>query len=59
MLALIKNKKGQILLHKAYDAVKKEMIYRPLGGRIEFHEFGKSATAREIAEGIEKVLNVD
>ena len=49
-LALIKNGKGQMLLHKAYDAFKKETFYRPLGGGIEFHETGKIAVEREIAE---------
>lgn len=51
-LALIKNEKGQILLHKAYDSIKKEHFYRPLGGGIEFHESGKVAISREIEEEI-------
>jgi len=49
-LALLKNKKGQMLLHKAYDTSKKETFYRPLGGGIEFHESGKIAIEREIDE---------
>lgn len=49
-LALLKNKKGQMLLHKAYDSLKKETFYRPLGGGIEFHESGKIAVEREIDE---------
>ena len=49
-LALLKNKKGQMLLHKAYDSLKKETFYRPLGGGIEFHESGKVAIEREINE---------
>jgi putative intracellular protease/amidase/8-oxo-dGTP pyrophosphatase MutT (NUDIX family) len=49
-LALIKNKKGQMLLHKANDSLKKETFYRPLGGGIEFHESGKIAVEREIDE---------
>lgn len=49
-LALIKNDKGQILLHKAKDAVKNEIFYRPLGGGIEFHESGRVALVREFEE---------
>ncbi len=49
-LALLKNNKGQMLLHKAYDSSKKETFYRPLGGGIEFHESGKIAVEREIDE---------
>ncbi len=49
-LALLKNKKGQMLLQKAYDSLKKETFYRPLGGGIEFHESGKTAVEREINE---------
>lgn len=55
-LALLKNKKGQMLLHKAYDSLKNETFYRPLGGGIEFHESGKIAVEREIDE--ELCLNV-
>jgi putative intracellular protease/amidase/ADP-ribose pyrophosphatase YjhB (NUDIX family) len=49
-LALLKNKKGQMLLNKAYDSVKRETFYRPLGGGIEFHESAKAAIEREIQE---------
>lgn len=49
-LALLKNKKGQMLLHKTYDSLKKEAFYRPLSGGIEFHESGKIAVEREIDE---------
>lgn len=49
-LALLKNKKGQMLLHKAYDSLKKETFYRPLGGGIEFRESGKMPVEREINE---------
>ena len=49
-LALLKNEKGQMLLHKAYDSLKKETFYRPLGGGIEFHESGKIAVERELDE---------
>lgn len=45
-LALLKNEKGQLLLHKAFDSSKKETFYRPLGGGIEFHESGKVAIER-------------
>ena len=49
-LALIKNNKNQILLHKAFDSVKNETFYRPLGGGIDFYESGKIAVEREIEE---------
>lgn len=49
-LALLRNEKGQLLLHKSIDSVKKETFYRPLGGGIEFHESGVVAIAREIEE---------
>ena len=39
-----------MLLHKAYDTLKKETFYRPLGGGIEFQESGKLAIEREIDE---------
>ena len=58
-LAAIKNKKGQYLFHKAYDAVKKETFYRPLGGGIEFHETAAAAVEREIAEELGLKIQVN
>lgn len=49
-LALIKNKEGKYLFHKAHDRIKNEWFYRPLGGGIEFSESGRVALAREIQE---------
>lgn len=51
-LALIKNERGQLLLHQAFDRVKNEVFYRPLGGGIEFHETGEAALEREFMEEV-------
>jgi len=41
-----------LLVFEAYDASKCETFYRPLGGGIEFGEYGRDAVAREIREEI-------
>jgi 8-oxo-dGTP pyrophosphatase MutT (NUDIX family) len=43
---------GRILAAKGYDAVKKQIFYRPLGGAIEFGETGTETIARELKEEI-------
>lgn len=43
---------GRILAAEGYDAVKQEMFYRPLGGRIEFGETGAQTVERELNEEI-------
>lgn len=58
-LALLKNEKGRLLLHKAYDSTAKESFYRPLGGGIEFQERGEDAIAREIHEELGLKVTVD
>lgn len=41
---------GRILVNQAYDPVKEQHYYRPLGGGIEFGESSVQAVAREIRE---------
>jgi len=44
--------KKRIFVAEGYDAVKQETFYRPLGGRIEFGEYGHQTVARELQEEI-------
>jgi 8-oxo-dGTP pyrophosphatase MutT (NUDIX family) len=48
----ILRKDGQILVFEGYDPVKQETFYRPLGGAIEFGEYGRQALVREMREEI-------
>jgi 8-oxo-dGTP pyrophosphatase MutT (NUDIX family) len=41
---------GSILVGDCYDPVKDQTFYRPLGGAIEFGEYGEDALRREIRE---------
>jgi len=41
---------NRILVFEAYDPVKDELFYRPLGGSIEFGEHSSIAAKREIKE---------
>jgi len=41
---------NRILVFEAYDRVKNEIFYRPLGGGIEFGEHSSEAVKREIKE---------
>lgn len=41
---------GRILVSRAYDSVKQDYYWRPLGGGIEFGERGAEAIVREIQE---------
>lgn len=45
----------EILVFEGYDAVKDEVYYRPLGGAIEFGEYGYQAlqSVLEIARGFQ------
>jgi len=45
-------KGDSILASEGYDRVKKETFYRPLGGKLEFGEYGHQAVARELKEEI-------
>lgn len=42
--------KDLILVFEGYDPIKGETFYRPLGGGIEFGEYGEEAVRREIME---------
>jgi len=42
--------KDRILVFEGYDPIKKQSFYRPLGGGIEFGEYGEEAVRREIME---------
>jgi len=42
--------KARILVFEGYDPIKKQSFYRPLGGGIEFGEYGEEAVRREIME---------
>ncbi|MFQ3648290.1 MAG: NUDIX domain-containing protein [Anaerolineae bacterium] len=41
---------GHVFVSEGYDHVKRETFYRPLGGRIEFGEYGAQAVVREFLE---------
>ena len=43
---------GKVLLQKGFDVEKKEVFYRPLGGKIKFGELGKDTVKRELLEEI-------
>lgn len=49
-LAIIRNKRGEILVHFARDPVKNENFFRPLGGGIEYGETASHAVVREFEE---------
>lgn len=40
----------RILVAEGYDAVKSQVFYRPLGGKIEFGELGRDTIRRELKE---------
>lgn len=42
----------QIFVAEGYDAVKDQVFYRPLGGRIEFGEYSADTIVRELREEI-------
>ncbi len=41
---------GRILVNEAYDPVKQQTFFRPIGGGIEFGETSAQAVAREVQE---------
>jgi 8-oxo-dGTP pyrophosphatase MutT (NUDIX family) len=43
----------EILVFEGYDPANDETFYRPLGGAIEFGEYGHQALAREVREEID------
>jgi 8-oxo-dGTP pyrophosphatase MutT (NUDIX family) len=42
--------RDRIFAAEGYDSLKGETFYRPLGGRIEFGEYGHQTVARELRE---------
>jgi 8-oxo-dGTP pyrophosphatase MutT (NUDIX family) len=48
---------GRILAAEGYDAVKRQLFYRPLGGTIEFGERSEETIAREIMEELGAEIN--
>ncbi len=50
-------KDDHILVMEGYDEIDKEILYRPLGGEIEFGEKGENALRREIKEEINAEIN--
>jgi 8-oxo-dGTP pyrophosphatase MutT (NUDIX family) len=46
----------KLLLAESYDAVKQETFYRPLGGAIEFGEYGQQTVAREFVAEINEAI---
>lgn len=41
---------GRILVAEGYDEIKRQVFYRPLGGKIEFGERGEETILRELRE---------
>jgi len=51
--------RDRILVFEGYDPVKDEVFYRPLGGTIEFGEYGHQTVVREFQEELgAEVVNV-
>jgi 8-oxo-dGTP pyrophosphatase MutT (NUDIX family) len=48
--------KDRIFVGEHYDFSKKETFYRPLGGAIEFGEYGRECVVREVREEAEKEI---
>ena len=46
-----------IFVAEGYDEVKQETFYRPLGGAIEFGEYGQQTIGRELQEEIQAAVN--
>ncbi len=49
----------RILVTEYYDTVKQQTFYRPMGGRIEFGEYGRDAVVREFREEINAEIVVE
>ena len=50
---------GRLLVFEGHEPIKRQTVYRPLGGGIEFGETGAQAMAREMCEEIgAEVTNV-
>ncbi len=48
---------NRIFVFKAYDKVKDQTFYRPLGGAVEFGEYSEQAIRREMQEEIKAEIN--
>lgn len=52
-------KNQRILVSEGFDIIKEQAFYRPLGGKIEFGEYGYQTVIREIKEEIQAdVINL-
>lgn len=49
-------KDSSIFVAEGYDKTKSETFYRPLGGTVEFGEYGRETVARELREEIGAVV---
>ena len=50
---------GKIFVAEGFDSTKGETFYRPLGGTIEFGEYGRDTVVRELIEEVgERLTNV-
>lgn len=45
-------REDKIFVSKGYDSVRNETFYRPIGGKIEFGEYGHETIHREVMEEI-------
>lgn len=54
-LALLEHE-GHLFVSEGYDRVTRETFYRPLGGRVEFGEYGAQAVVREFQEELQQRL---
>lgn len=54
-LAVIEHQ-GHLFVSQGYDRVAQQTFYRPLGGRIEFGEYGAQAVVREFQEELQQAL---
>lgn len=54
-LAVIEHQ-GHLFVSEGYDRVADQVFYRPLGGRIEFGEYGAQAVVREFREELQQTL---
>jgi 8-oxo-dGTP pyrophosphatase MutT (NUDIX family) len=47
---------NRIFAAEGYDQIKQQTFYRPLGGKIEFGEYGHQTIARELDEEIQQAV---
>lgn len=47
---------NRIFAAEGYDQIKQQKFYRPLGGKIEFSEYGHQTIARELDEEIQQAV---